>query len=377
MPPTGAAHAYLPPSGAGVWVKCAAAPYMWALYPEPGDGIEAAEGTAAHWVFEQMFASIPVDIGHVAPNGVIITDEMIDGAELFVDTVRSMAGEGAVLYIERRVLIPFVSEFNWGTPDVWVYAYNPARGTLYLFDYKFGHEYVEVFENWQLLDYLCGLRDELNIDGARDQVTDVEMVIVQPRSYHRDGPVRRWARQLSDLRGYFNTLRMAAEDAMKPEPMASPGEHCKHCSGRHACEALQRAGYAAAALSMRSLPLDLSPEARGLELAMLMRAKKLLDARVSGLEESVFADVRAGYRSPGWGAESTPGRTTWLKPFEEVKSLGEMMQIDLVKPGLLTPTQAKKKGLDAALVDAYSFTPSGGLKLVADNATLARKAFQK
>ena len=80
-------HAFLPPSGAAIWVKCAAAPSMWQRYPEPEDSLEAMEGTAAHWAFEELFAGRAIDIGLVAPNGIVLTDEMCDGAQLFYDTV--------------------------------------------------------------------------------------------------------------------------------------------------------------------------------------------------------------------------------------------------------------------------------------------------
>ena len=62
------------------------------------------EGTAAHWVFEQMFAGVIPVVGQSAPNGIIITDEMLDGAEMFVDAVRSMVPAGVRLYVEEKKL---------------------------------------------------------------------------------------------------------------------------------------------------------------------------------------------------------------------------------------------------------------------------------
>lgn len=86
------AHAILAPSSAGCWVVCPGARAIRQAFPEEGDTAAAMEGTAAHWVFEQMLAAKRVDAvsaGDVAPNGVEVTEEMIDGAELFCDVVRA------------------------------------------------------------------------------------------------------------------------------------------------------------------------------------------------------------------------------------------------------------------------------------------------
>src|SRR5437868_4163827 len=80
------AHSILPPSGAGTWRHCAMWVAMNQIYPQP-DTPESLEGNAAHWVFAEMLACRQVAEGHAAPNGVIVTDEMLEGAELVVDTL--------------------------------------------------------------------------------------------------------------------------------------------------------------------------------------------------------------------------------------------------------------------------------------------------
>lgn len=373
-------HAFLPPSSAAIWVKCAAAPTMWRRYPEPEDSIEAREGTAAHWAFEQLFAGQLIDVGLVAPNGVVLTEEMIEGAELYVDTVHAgLAGyaedEPPALHIEKRVNMPNVHANNWGTPDT--FAWSAESKCLYLWDYKFGHEYVDEFENWQLIDYAAGILDAIGVDGLADQQTRVIMTIVQPRCFHRAGPVRSLVVRASELRGPINILRMAAEAASGPNPNATVNPKCKHCSGRHACEAYQRTALQAADLSMRSVPLDLTPEATGLELTMLKRAQAALDGRISGLEESVSAMLRInGARIPGWAIEQTEGRTAWSVPAQEVALLGDMYQIQLRKDAVLPPKQAEKAGIPAEVIDVYSFNPPGAAKLVPESTTTLRKIFQ-
>lgn len=373
------AHAFLPPSGAPAWALCAMWPTMNARYPELEQGAEAMEGTAAHTVFDRMLAAQPVHVGDQAPNGVTFTEEMLEGGEMYVEEVTRAYNSLASVTryrVEARVMIPYVHANNWGTPDTDIFGHNPTTGRakLFVIDYKFGHEYVDVFENMQLVDYACGLLEDLGIDGLADQLVDVEFVVVQPRSYHRSGPVRRWVTTAANLRPLFNKLRNAAEAAHLPQPAATPGGACKHCPGRHACEALQRSAYEAADLAFHSTPLEMTPEAAGLELRMLLRAQARLAARISGHSEQIEHALRMGARNPYFQLEQTLGRLGWAKPVQEILELGRLCGADLSKPQAITPTQAKKL-IDPALVDLYSARGNAGLKLEPANNSQARKVF--
>lgn len=375
------AHAFLPPSGAGTWVRCAAAPSMWQRYPEIGtDKVAADEGIAAHWVFAEMLYNRPVTAGVIAPNGVVVTDEMIDGAELYVADIDQVLAEAGLsrewLVVEQRISMPSIHPLNWGTPDTYCCAII-HNGVVYLWDYKFGHGYVEEFENWQLIDYAAGILDAAGVNGLQDQAIRVVMTVVQPRCYSVDSPVRRWSVIASELRPHFNILRNAAEKATQPNPAATPNDGCEHCSGRHACQALQREGYKAADASMRSIPVDLSPAAMGLELHYLERALKRLEARVSGLREHTLHTIVSGTPVPLFGAEQSNGRQRWNKPVAEVIALGELLGKDLKKVDVITPKQAIAKGVDEAVIMQYSEVPRGNMKLVPDNLTKIRKVFSK
>ena len=365
-------HAFLPPSGAAIWVECAAAPSMWQRYPEPEDSLEATEGTAAHWAFGELFAGRAIDIGLVAPNGIVLTDEMCDGAQLFYDTVtRDIEGHDMHLNVEQPVRISRVHENNWGTPDA--DASVPIQSKLYVWDYKFGHDYVEEYENWQLIDYTAGLLDKWDI-GSNELYVTVVMTIVQPRCYGHD-PVRRLTVRASELRGHINKLRMAAEAAHKSNPVATVNLKCKHCSGRHACQPYQRSALEAADLSMRSAPLDLTPEQTGKELAMLQRAQAALEGRISGLEESAFAMIQRGERVPPYHVEYGQGRQAWSKPADEVRILASMFNVKVDKEALITPKQAQEAGLSAEVLKEYAYTPSGKPKLVQDAPNELLKSF--
>lgn len=379
-----AAHSILAPSSAARWVACAASVLMEAMFPETEDDKHAAdEGTAAHWAAAEMLNGQLVALGQIAPNGVPLSDEMIDAAAMYVDAIdQSLAVHGLTresLHVEERVDIHGIHALNWGTPDAWFYA--PGPGVLALFDFKFGHRFVSEFENWQLIDYAAGILDKLEIDGHSDQWLRVEMTIAQPRSYDRAGPVRTWRTTGAELRPYFNQLRHAAEDAMQTGAASRPNPECLHCRARHACDALQRDAYRSAALSGSSIPVDITPAALGLELHFLRAAMERMKGRISGLEEQAKQLLNRGERVPHFALVQSNGREKWAKPVEEVVGLGALFNLDFNKPREpVTPNQArtmlKKAGLPAEVIVAYS-ARSSSVELAPDNGSDARRVFSQ
>ena len=372
-----AAHSILPPSGAAAWRRCAMWVAMNQAYPQP-DTPETLEGHAAHWVFAEMLAGRIVCEGQVAPNGVVVTEEMVEGAELVVDTVRARIPAGVPLHVEERVAIARIHPQCFGTPDIW--AYVTQTGVLEVIDYKFGHRFVDEYENDQGIAYTAGIIDHLaelmqKGPGLIDQMIKVNFTVIQPRCFYKGAPVRTWSVLASDLRGHINQLAGAAELALMPNPPAVTNSECRDCPGRHACPALQQAAYADAEFATRSSPVELAPAAASLELRMMEHALERLQSRVEGMREAVATYIRQGHAVPWHRAEQGYGRTQWTIPAEQVVAMGSLMGVDLSKNGAKTPTQAKKAGVDEAVIKAYSVTPLGSLKLVPDNPADARRVF--
>lgn len=369
-------HAYLPPSSADCWGACALWPTMNQRYPEAGDDPAAAEGIAAHWVnVEALYGRTPAE-GTRAPNGVAVTDEMLDGAELWVDTVGPlpMVGDARVEQTLRGQRVH--DSLNWGTPDLWGLWGAPTGPVLRVLDYKFGHGYVGAFENLQLVNYAALVLDEMGVDGHSDQTLEVELTVVQPRNFHPSGPVRTWrVGKASNLRGYVNKLRAAADRATMPDPQGTVGPQCKHCPGRHACEALQRNSLAAVDYAGGSASIDLPPAALGAELRTVRRALALLEARATGLEAQALAVIKRGENVPHWSVEQGKGRERWARPLPEVVAIGAAMGFELGKPDAVTPNQARKLGMPPELVAAFAEVPTGAVKLVPDDGSKARAAF--
>lgn len=377
-----AAHAFLAPSSAFRWVFCPGSARLEAMYPETESSPEAAAGTAAHWVFQCMFEGWIPAVDAVAPNGVPIDAAMLEAGQMVYNDVVSTLGPDwkQRIVVERRVNIPRVHpSVNWGTPDIRAWAQLPdGRWILYVWDFKYGHKIVEAFENWQMIDYVSGCLSEANVDGLAEQNIVVCMTVIQPRAYHRDGPVRRWRCKATDLRAHTNRLHASAELATGPDPKCYPEPSaCRDCRGRFACEALQREAYASAATGYAAQPLELSPEALGIELRALQRAKAFIEARETGLQEQAVSLIKRGQTVAWFTMEAGEGRTKWIKPVAEVLMLGKMCGKDFAKPvEAITPKQAAKlaPALETTIAQ-YSRADTGAQKLVPDDGSRARRIF--
>jgi hypothetical protein len=341
---------------------------MNSKYPE-ANTTASEEGTAAHWVLSEILAGrTPVE-NTLTPNGVAVTQEMLEGAVLVQDTMDNEFVWGDPTHIEETVNIPTISPDCFGTPDVW--QHDVCYSHLRIIDYKFGHGYVDEYWNPQGLLYMAGI-----IATLPTIPTQVSFTIVQPRCYYKQ-PVRTHTYYINHAGPYLRALREAAERATLPTPTATTGPQCKHCPGRHACPTLQRAASLDSETSTDQQPVDLTPSAAAVELRMLERALLRLEARVTGLRELTTANIRGGAHVPHYKLE--PGRSSlkWTVPDAEVIKLGKKLKVPLSLPKIVTPTQAKKLLLDDSIIAKYADIIPGALKLVESSNSDANKVFKE
>ena len=329
---------------------------------DEGDTDASREGTAAHEVAARLAEHGELmPVGSLASNGVAVTDEMVEGAELWAETVALYGGE-----FEKQIECMYVHRDCYGTPD---YAFGPNAGTLYVSDYKFGHRYVSAFENWQLIAYAIG-RMPSYLPTVR-----VVLQIVQPRSYHRDGPVREWVLSGHELRDYAGILHAACAAAEQPDAQCVTGSQCYQCPARTSCEAALHMEQSALYLSGSTIPLDASVDAKAIRLRQIRRAADHLKQMESGISEDLTAAIRRGISVPGFTLAAGAGREKWTHEVQEVVALGAAMGVDVSKPGCITPNQARKAGLSPDIVAAYSERAAGEVKLVEDDGSVVRRIF--
>ena len=377
-------HSRIPPSSAERWVPCPGSVVMQERYPQDEDSEQSREGTAAHWVASAILeharggstSEAQNFINQTAPNGVIITEEMTEAADLYAQEVLSICNTPEKLQslqIEKRVTVRRVHEESWGTPDAW--WYDSQTGILYVWDFKYGHRVVQPYENWQMVNYSIGLLDLLFAGTTKHDIT-VDIRVVQPRSYHHEGPIRTWAPRSVMLRSYANRLESSAVEALGDDPRTCSGPWCRDCTGRSVCRTLQESALCAVDM-IGDLSADtLPPDSLGMEILTLQRAADAVKYRLEALQAQAIETLLSGTLIAGWRTREGKGRQKWDKPNAEVFALGDCMEIELRKdPEPVTPKQAIKAGIDAAVISAYSVTPSTGLKLIPDDGSKAKRVF--
>jgi len=371
MPDRTAEHARFAPSGLGIYGPggCPASVRLQAEQPPQEETDESREGTAAHWLLAQTLLKLPVPDGAIAPNGVPIDAEMREAIkEMVVDFNDTAAAQKGTWYynIETRVAAPLTIH-----PDFW------ATRRLYVWDFKYGHRFVDVLRNWQLIGYALCIAETEGIADLADWV--VVFTIAQPRWYGRDelgGTLRTWVANGADVAGQlFQELRAAVWAADKPDAPCSTGENCRYCTAIWDCEASRRAGGASVDLIMGAQSANMNAQAIGVELLTLNRAAERVKARLSALEEKATALIFQGQDVAFHKLENGQSRTVWDKTKIDAAALTLHVYGVDVRPGvaLPTPREAMKKGIDAAVIKPYVTTTPAAKKLVAATSHGAEK----
>ena len=367
-------HADVAPSFLGTVVECPGALALSRPYRNLPETEDQRQGRIAHLVamrYAMGGAPVPQEGGLI--EGVRVTAEMVQGARLYAEALEGFAGNP-----EQTIPIPRVHPtLCFGTPDFW--QYSPATKTLRITDYKFGHKYVEVFENYQLMAYASGIIDML---VARHELhefeTVVDFMLVQPRCYSADSPVRTWTTSATNLRAYINVAANQVEAALAEDPPTKAGTHCLFCPARSICKTAHVASTAILEYAGEVEAMSQSAADIGLRLALINDGLTMLKALATGLEEQALELIRKGKVVPHFKIEYTKPRETWAAPVAEVKALGVLIGKPLTeeKP-CVTPKQAITLGVPADIVKKYSHTPNGSAKLIPDRVADTARIFSK
>lgn len=354
-------HSHISPSSLYLTMACVGSLRLREKMPPQPDSPESIEGTVAHHVAMQLALGTPMKEGDKYLD-VEVGEEMLAGAEMWVEAVGT---SGA---FEMPVPCPDVHPECWGTPDFW--QWDAAARILTVWDYKYGHRYVEEFENIQLSAYASGVIRMLDLPGD----TVVQLGIVQPRCY-MSNPVRHWVTTVDKVLALAVSAGKAVTEALEGG-YCRTGSHCIDCAARTNCKTLQFASNRSLAFIQAPELNDPSPDALGTELSLLNAASDLVEARRKALAVMAESLIRSGQRVPGW--ELKPGRSNlaW-NDAAGVLAAADVAGINLRKPAVpVTPTQAlSKKLVDQAFIDALASRPPAALKLAPVSTVATRKLF--
>ena len=369
-------QAYLRPSSAAIWSKCAGYAALNAAlgsgYVEETDNEVREDGTACHWLAEQLWNGAVISPGSIAPNGRELTEEMFGAVAEYHAHIRAWGLHQ--VEIEQKISVSrYFPGVQDGTPDVW--AFDAATATLYLADLKYGFKPVDEWHNAQLIVYAVTLISLLwELHGVR--VAYVELSVFQPRAAHRNGYWRTWKPTIASLMALAAELQAAALRCYQPKPMCTVNPACGNCGGASACVTLQAAAGKGMEVSYDATPFVLNEQQLGYELTRLMQARKYLDHRITGLETQAESLLRKSKRIPGFEMGRKATRYRWRAGAEKyVRRLGQLFGVAVeAEPKIKTVAQLR----DAFPIDIqalYAERPAGELKLVQSDPNEAIRRF--
>lgn len=380
-------HSRLAPSSAFRWRRCPLSVALSEKFRDLTEHPSGPEGTAAHWVWWAMLKSHKPAIGEMAPNGVAVTEEMLEGALQFIDRVFSLSnphGGLSLVRLEERLTMHGIHPLMFGTPDGVVNLLE-FTGELHILDYKFGHRAVDPFENDQLADYTFGVFESLGLTVEQIDNAKVIFHIIQPRCFHGRPESDKWETTGKGLRQIWAAHAEAAKEAITLELAARPkaGSWCYNCSGRRACPTFRRTNGEIMDWVDRSWPTAMPNDALGIELGFVRQARAMLESYDEALTAQAEYQLESGGTVPGWARErDKPGALKWQDGVnaDDVIAIAQACDVELTKTQMaVTPTQAiaalKKKGFDDSVILAYSERKPGSMKLKPATETLAARVF--
>lgn len=282
----------------------------WAACPgsvKLSEGIEsrssvfAEEGTKAHelgekWLLEgeRAFAGYTVD--------------MVENVAVYVyavcDRVNSNPDSNKLL-VEQRFHLHELHSDLFGTSDAIVW--QPGIERLSVIDLKYGAGVpVEVEDNPQLQYYALGAL----LANKQWKPREVEVVIVQPRCPHPDGPVRAQVLQVVDLLDFAADLVEAVKrteeasaaylcadsgplEAQWQRMYLHAGDHCRFCPAAAICPAQKnKAQQLAKQAFAPGLPYDAK------QLAETLEWLPVLEAWIKNTREFAYAEAEKGHDIP-------------------------------------------------------------------------------
>ena len=231
-------HAKIAPSGLDRYTKCPASPKASEGYPSSSSDASRI-GSVVHEMnemrlqgrfkgvdFKEYWLGREVEFeGHT----VKVDAEIIEASNLYCEYVvkRKNEEKKSKLYIEERLDGHEIHPDLWGTTDILILQKNK----IIIIDYKNGKYPVEVENNLQLRAYAL-----MALSKYSDK-TKVEMVIVQPRAWHKDGPIRSTEISSENLVNWaFDWLKPKIDACFEDEPVFVAGDHCVFCPHKLNCD---------------------------------------------------------------------------------------------------------------------------------------------
>lgn len=320
------------------------------------------EGNAAHWLCEQVYHGANPDdlIGQKAPNGLFITTEMVENCRDYIK-----------LILMSGVLVEHDTYHHDG--DKWEIRgradciVRMDEREIMIADLKYGYRIVEPEMNWTLISHAIAYRMYCGY-----QPWKFVFRIYQPRAFHPAGPIRDWVITAQELDELEKQLKSALEN---PQAVVCSGSQCYKCKSLSQCPAAQIATMNAVDVANMAFDSEISDDKLAWMLENLKRASEVIKQSYEAYQDLALHRLKDGKHIKSYAIQPALGNTTWNDDVTP-ELLEELCHVDCSVKKLITPAQAKKKGVPEELIGLWTHRPDNGFKLVhIDENKLATKLF--
>lgn len=367
-------HTRFSPSRSEQFFYCHGCVNLLARVPVLPEDPHAAEGQRAHNVLEaglnggaaNATAAIEMSI-HCVEDFTIdfkaAINTALDYISLLCDSLHVSYGENSYkMFVETRVNPPVHNAPGEAAGYCDVAIVCPAARRLWVIDYKHGVGVSKAVEgNTQVRQYAAGFLydEESPIKDMVDQIDEVTLVIIQPRSFHKDGEIREATVKATELVDYLMELDAHIEACLQPDaPLVVDVEkQCRFCEGRDVCPALEQAAAKALvpmANSMREVT------AKGMTQVELMSVERLayiksmrptIDAMLNAVDKRIAQLLKDNVRVPGFKQVQADAKREWHEnEHERAHKLAALIgcePTDLYRISFITITDAEQMMVDA------------------------------
>lgn len=391
------------------WWNCPGSNALIATLPAKAATKYAAEGTAAHSVCENVLKNkilykakwnaenLIGEIQEVDDFQIKVTEEMAEAANLYVNTIlediqrigctikTSIQLDGKDkdswkkldektqdlpyspwVNIEQNFTLDDVDPEARGTNDASIFV--PGK-TLIVYDFKYGRGIpVEAVENKQMLYYAIG--------AAGDKLLDfesIELVIIQPRAEHPQGPVRRWVTTPQ----YVNTFKQELTKRIKATRTSKEtctGKWCQFCNAKMICPAtrtkmneIAKADFQAPMeAKVLKTPDKLTPQ----ELRIILDNADLIENYIKEVREYAYILLERGGTVEGYKlVKGGKAHRQWSDENLAASMLElEFGEDEIYSTKLKSPAQIEKLSKSAKeIVSLYAIRPKSKLVLAKEN----------
>ena len=340
-------------------INCPGSVALVAKMPPKPSSEHADRGTLLHDVISEILGKdLP---GHTfigtKYNDQVLTDD------LYAEKIEAALAALDEIDPKRELVYEVETRVGFGDLLPGVFGSTDLVGRLgdraVVLDWKFGDGVVvDAEENPQLMFYAAACMRTDAAKWAFEDVTDVELIIVQP-------PVtRRWVTTVERIKRFEQELVMAVHESQKPDAKLQHGEHCRWCAAKPICPKMT--GAVDRALKTQLDQVDLPT------LGKYLQNAELLEGWIDDLRKLAHQMLESGKSVPGYKLVNKRSTRQWLDQSKAVAELHNMglSREELFKPEeLSSPAQIEKvlKKRKMALPDELVVAVSSGTTMAPES----------